>query len=39
MDYGAKVSVLGIFNFRAVLNLGMLLTESIAYNLVAFSAF
>lgn len=28
MDYGTKVSVLGIFNFRAVLNLGMLLTES-----------
>src|SRR5690625_1446995 len=28
MDYGTKVSVLGIFNFRAVLNLGMLLTDS-----------
>lgn len=26
--YGTKTSVLGVFNFRAVLNLGMLLTES-----------
>lgn len=28
INYGTKTSVLGIFNFRAVLNLGMLLTES-----------
>lgn len=28
INYGTKISVLGIFNFRAVLNLGMLLTES-----------
>ncbi len=28
ISYGAKTSVLGVFNFRAVLNLGMLLTES-----------
>jgi hypothetical protein len=28
MSYGTKISVLGVFNFRAVLNLGMLLTES-----------
>lgn len=28
MDYGTKTSVLGVFGFRAVLNLGMLLTES-----------
>ncbi|CAM5199330.1 hypothetical protein OURE66S_01597 [Oligella ureolytica] len=28
MDYGTKTSVLGIFNLRAVLNLGMLLTDS-----------
>lgn len=27
-DYGTKTSVLGIFSFRAVLNIGMLLTES-----------
>lgn len=28
INYGTKTSVLGVFNFRAVLNLGMLLTES-----------
>jgi hypothetical protein len=28
IDYGTKTSVLGIFGFRAVLNLGMLLTDS-----------
>jgi hypothetical protein len=28
IDEGTKISVLGVFNFRAVLNLGMLLTES-----------
>lgn len=28
ISYGAKTSVLGVFSFRAVLNLGMLLTES-----------
>ena len=28
MSYGTKTSVLGVFNFRAVLNLGMILTES-----------
>lgn len=28
ISYGTKVSALGVFNFRAVLNLGMLLTES-----------
>ncbi|WP_404416567.1 hypothetical protein [Marinospirillum sp.] len=27
-NYGTKTSVLGVFSFRAVLNLGMLLTES-----------
>jgi len=27
-DYGTKTSVLGVFNFRATLNLAMLLTES-----------
>ncbi|MBN57916.1 DNA-binding protein [Thalassolituus sp. UBA3500] len=28
IDYGTKTSVLGVFNFRSVLNIGMLLTES-----------
>jgi hypothetical protein len=28
IDYGTKTSVLGVFNFRATLNLAMLLTES-----------
>ena len=28
INYGTKTSILGIFTFRAVLNLGMLLTES-----------
>lgn len=28
INYGTKTSVLGVFSFRAVLNLGMLLTES-----------
>lgn len=28
INYGTKTSALGVFNFRAVLNLGMLLTES-----------
>lgn len=28
IDYGTKTSALGIFSFRAVLNLGMLLTDS-----------
>lgn len=28
INYGTKISALGVFNFRAVLNLGMLLTES-----------
>ncbi|MDC0833715.1 DNA-binding protein [Geitlerinema sp. CS-897] len=28
MDYGSKVNVLGVFNFRAALNLAMLLVES-----------
>lgn len=28
INYGTKTSVLGVFDFRAVLNLGMLLTES-----------
>lgn len=28
IDYGTKVSVLGLFNFRSTLNLAMLLTES-----------
>ncbi len=28
IDYGSKISVLGVFNFRSVLNLAMLLTES-----------
>ncbi|MCR8923191.1 DNA-binding protein [Dasania sp. GY-MA-18] len=27
-DYGTKTSVLGVFNFRAVLNIAMILTES-----------
>ncbi len=28
INYGTKTSVLGVFSFRAVLNIGMLLTES-----------
>jgi hypothetical protein len=28
IDYGTKISVLGVFNFRSTLNLAMLLTES-----------
>ncbi|MDB2384745.1 apolipoprotein A1/A4/E family protein [Endozoicomonas sp.] len=28
IDYGTKISTLGVFNFRATLNLAMLLTES-----------
>ncbi|GJL65404.1 MAG: hypothetical protein NPIRA05_03750 [Nitrospirales bacterium] len=28
IDYGTKISVLGVFNFRATLNIAMLLTES-----------
>jgi len=28
IDYGTKTSILGVFNFRATLNLAMLLTES-----------
>jgi hypothetical protein len=28
IDYGTKVSILGVFNFRATLNLAMVLTES-----------
>jgi len=28
MDYGTKTSILGVFNFRATLNIAMLLTES-----------
>lgn len=28
IDYGTKISVLGVFNFRAVLNFSMMLTDS-----------
>lgn len=28
IDYGTKISILGVFNFRAILNFAMLLTES-----------